>query len=63
MMINKGSNMFILITGLELDYNINILQHLHEPYIPSLFNEYWMAIFVSIIWWADIRCQIMRVQM
>ena len=47
MMVNRGSKMFILInTGLELDYNINILQHLYEPYIPSLFNEYWLARYI-----------------
>ena len=50
MMINKGSNMFILITGLELDYNINILQHL---YMSLTFHHCLMntglAIFVSII--------------
>ena len=54
MMINKGSNMFILITRLELDYNINILQHLYMSltiltFHHCLMNTDWLDIFVSIV--------------
>ena len=52
MMVNRGSKMFILInTGLELDYNINILQHSLTilTFHHCLMNTDWLDIFVSII--------------